>query len=278
MSDERRTGLALNAGAAWARAYVRIIGVNRELSWVLHETILPIIGTAAYVFIYRALRAPIEFQGFALLGGAMAAYWFAVLWGMTAQFYWEKEMGNLELYLIAPLSRMALLVGMAVGSMFTSTIRFLSILGTGMLFFGIRFEVASWPALVGVFLLTLTALYGLGMMSSSLFFVYGRGAWQLFGLLQEPIFLAAGFYFPVKSVVGARAAIVLGSLVPLAFGLDAIRQLTSRVRPEQALLPVSTEAAILAGLAVLFVGLASRALKHMENLAKREGKLTLKWQ
>jgi ABC-2 type transport system permease protein len=274
----RRRGLALNAGAAWARAYVRIVGVNRELSWVLSETILPIIGTAAYIFIYRALHAAPTYEGFALLGGAMAAYWFAVLWGMVAQFYWEKEMGNLELYLIAPISRMAVLVGMAVGSMFTSTLRCASILATGMLLFGIRFEVRSYPLLALVFFLTLFALYGLGMLASSLFFVYGRGGWQAFGIAQEPIFLAAGFYFPVRRVIGRPLALTAGALVPLAFGLDAIRQLVARVGPEEALLPVPAEIAILAAMGVLAVAFARRALAHMENIAKREGRLTLKWQ
>lgn len=272
----RRRGLALQAGAAWARAYVRIVGVNRELSWVLSETILPIIGTAAYI--YRALEAPGAFQGFALLGGAMAAYWFAVLWGMVAQFYWEKEMGNLELYLIAPISRMAVLVGMAAGGMFTSTLRAASILATGMLLFGIRFEVASWPLLGLVFFLTLLALYGLGMLASSLFFVYGRGAWQAFGLFQEPVFLAAGFYFPVRRVAGVGVAVAVGTIVPLAFGLDAIRQLTSRMAPEDVLMPPAAEAAVLAVMAALALGLAARAMRHMENVAKREGRLTLKWQ
>jgi ABC-2 type transport system permease protein len=224
------------------------------------------------------MHAAPEFQGFALLGGAMAAYWFAVLWGMIAQFYWEKEMGNLEIYLIAPTSRMAVLVGMAVGSMFTSTLRCVSILATGMLLFGVRFEVASWPALLGVFFLALASIYALGMAGSSLFFMYGRGAWQLFGALQEPVFLAAGFYFPVGRAIGRGAAIVAAAMVPLAFGLDAIRQLTSRVAPDERLLSVGWEAAILAGMAVAFFAGASKALAHMENVAKREGKLTLKWQ
>jgi ABC-2 type transport system permease protein len=273
----RRRGLALNLGAIWARAYVRLIGVNRELSWVIQETVLPFIGASAYVFIYRALGAPARFEAMALLGMAMATYWFAVLWGMAAQFYWEKEMGNLELYMQAPISRMSILAGMALGSMYNSTARFATIIGAGILLFGIRFEVASWPALAGVFLLTLVALYGLGMLAASLFFVYGRGAWQAFGLVQEPIFLASGFFFPVKPVLG-RWAFAVAAVVPLAFGLDAIRQCALPPAPSEALLSVGQEAAALAVLAAVFIVGARYALAHMERKAKREGKLTLKWQ
>ena len=56
--------------------------VNRELSWILHETILPLVSAVSYVYIYRALGAPARFEGFAILGMGMATYWFAVLWGM----------------------------------------------------------------------------------------------------------------------------------------------------------------------------------------------------
>jgi ABC-2 type transport system permease protein len=274
---ERRRGLALNLGAIYARAYVRIVGVNRELSWVLYDTLLPMVSSVAYVFIYRALGAPPRFEGFAILGMSMATYWFHVLWGMAAQFYWEKDMGNLELYLQAPMSRMSILAGMAVGSMFSATIRFATILSAGVLLFGVRFDVPSWGALAGVFVLTLVALYGLGMTAASLFFVYGRGVHQLMGGAQEPIFLAAGFFFPVRPFLG-RWAYLVGSAIPLTFGLDAIRQCTLAVAPGEALLPVSTEAAILAGMAVAFIGASRFALAHMETIAKRDGTLTLKWQ
>jgi ABC-2 type transport system permease protein len=274
---ERRRGLSLNLHATWARAYVRLAGLNREPSWMLHETVLPFIGACAYVYMYRALGAPPRFEGFALLGMGMATYWFAVLWGMAAQFYWEKEMGNLELYLQAPISRMSILAGMAIGSMVTSTIRFLTIVVAGAYFFGIHYDVTSWPTFIAAFVLTLTALYGLGMMAASLFFMYGRGAWQAFGLVQEPIFLAAGFFFPIRPVIG-RWAFLVGAIVPLAFGLDAIRQVALPTAPDEVILPIRTEAALLAIMTVVFITAAHFSLAYMERIAKREGRLTLKWQ
>src|SRR2546422_2862998 len=49
-----------------------------------------------------------------VLGGTMVAFWLNVLWSMASQLYWEKEIGNLQLYMMAPMNRMALLGGMAV--------------------------------------------------------------------------------------------------------------------------------------------------------------------
>ncbi|MDD4903650.1 MAG: ABC transporter permease, partial [Candidatus Bipolaricaulis sp.] len=182
------------------RAYPRVIGAQREKSWVFFEIFLPLLQVTAYVFIYRAIQAPPEFLGFVVLGGAMSAYWLNVLWSMASQLYWEKETGNLELYVVAPTSRMAILLGMALGGMFQTTLRAAAIILIGSLLFRVSMTVANVPVLLGVFLTTLLALYGLGMMLSSLFLLFGREAWHFSNLLQEPVSLVSGFYFPVRAL------------------------------------------------------------------------------
>ncbi len=76
----KATGLRLFWYTMWARAYPRMIGATRERSWLFFETLLPVLGVAGYVFIYRAIEAPPEYAGFAVLGGAMTAFWLNVLW------------------------------------------------------------------------------------------------------------------------------------------------------------------------------------------------------
>ena len=83
------SSLLLGARAIKARAYVRIIGGNRELSWMISEVALPVISLAAYIFIYRSLGAPRAYEGLVVLGGAMIPFWVGVLWSMASQFYWE---------------------------------------------------------------------------------------------------------------------------------------------------------------------------------------------
>ncbi|WP_448592408.1 ABC transporter permease [Thermoflexus hugenholtzii] len=254
-----------------ARAYPRIVGQNREPSWVLIDVGLPLLGTSAYVFIYRALQAPEAYIGFVILGGAMTAFWLNVLWSMSSQLYWEKESGNLPLFIIAPGPMMGILAGMALGGMLATTLRASVIVLAGSLLFGVRYAPADPLALIGSFLLTLLALYGLGMLLASLFLMWGREAWHLSNLLQEPIYLLSGFYFPIRALgfwVGA-----LASLIPLTLGLDAMRQL---LFPQAAsgLFPVGIEIAGLAALSGIFLLAAHRALNAMERLARREGRLT----
>jgi ABC-2 type transport system permease protein len=261
----------------FGRAYPRLIGVWREKSWVIFDVFLPFLQVSAYVYIYRAVGAPPEFQGFVILGGAMLAYWMNVLWSMASQLYWEKETGNLQLYLIAPTSRMAILLGMALGGLTATTFRAAGVILVGTLFFRVPLRVESGALFFGVFLLTLLSLYGLGMLLSSVFLLWGREAWHLSNLLMEPVYLFSGFCFPVRALgfwVAAAAAVI-----PITLGLDAMRQLLyPKLMENLRFLPVAWELGILTALALLFLFLAHRALGFFENLARREGRLTLRGQ
>lgn len=271
-----RTSLATNLRAIVARAYVRVVAVNRQPSWVLGEILLPLLSVSAYVYIYRALRAPPAYEGFVILGGAMTPFWLAILWGMASQFYWERESGNLDLYLAAPISRMSILCGMAAGSMLTTTTRAVGVVVAGLLLFDVSFAPTSWPLLVLTFLLTMVALYGMGMLGSSVFLLFGREAWHLMTLCQEPVYLLSGFFFPVRAL--GKALALVATLLPLTLGLDAIRQNVSPEGRETALLSIPIELLLLTILSALFLVLAQWSLAAMENRAKREGRLSLRWE
>lgn len=280
----------LNARALRGRAYPRVVGALREPSWLFFDTVLPLLTVAAYVFVYQYLgfvadRAGLpgqalyiaQFVGYVILGGAMTAYWMNVLWSMAAQFYWEKEIGNLQLYLIAPMSRMAVLGGMALGGMFYTSVRAISTIVIGVVVFGVTFALGSPFYLILVFFLTLIALYGMGMLFASLYMLYGREAWHTSSLLTEPIYLVSGFYFPVR-YLGTVVA-VSASIVPITLGLDALRQLMfTTTAGIHGFLPVEVEIVILVILAVLFLFFARQALHYMENLGRKHGRLTLRWQ
>lgn len=257
----------------YGRAYPRLIGMQREKSWLFFDIFLPFMATMSFVLFYTATGAPESFKGLVLLGGAMSAFWINVLWSMAMQMYWDKQQGNLQLYMIAPTTRMAILTGMALGGLAATLLRAVAILVGGALIFGIRYQATSWPAVVGIFFLALIALYGMGMLLSSIFLVYGRGAWQITAVLQEPVLLASGFYFPVRALGAVVAS--AASVVPLTLGLDAMRQLLfPEMMANFVFLSVGQEAAILAVLAVVFIGLAYLALRYMENKSRHDGRLT----
>lgn len=266
---------ALNARAMWARAYVRIVGAVREPGWAFTDGVLPSLAMAAYVMLYRALGAPREFEAIAVLGGVLSVYWLNVLWSMGAQLYWEKQQGQLALYFAAPCDRMAILSGMAFGGLVLTTPRALISIAIGFGVLGVRVGPFDPWLLLGVFAVTMAALYSLGMILASLFLLHGREAWHYCNALQEPVYFLSGLYFPLRSM-GALGAIAVGAL-PLALGVDAMRQVLLGAGAH-GMFPVTAEVAGLAVFALVLFGLARLSMAHLERLAKREGKLTQRWQ
>ena len=271
-ASEKVTGWRLFLKTILARAYPRIIGQQREKSWIFFEIFMPMLAVAAYVYVYRAIGAPEEYVGFVVVGGAMTAFWMNVLWSMSSQLYWEKETGNLALYIMAPNSMMAVLLGMALGGLVATTMRAVAIMVLGTFMFQVQFSVSSFAQLFAVFFLTMTALYGMGMMSASLFLLLSREAWHISNLAQEPIYLVSGFYFPIKSFNFWVAA--AASFIPLTLGLDAMRQLMFPSGAALGFLNVNLEIAVLVVLCIVFLIGAKFLLDYMERLAIREGRIT----
>ena len=268
--------LMMNLRAVRGRAFPRLIGLTREPSWMFFEIALPLLTVSAYAYIYKFMAAKPEFVGYVILGGAMTAFWLNVLWAMASQLYWEKETGNLSLFLVAPISRMSILAGMALGGMVGTTIRAVSTIFIGVFAFSVVFSLTDPVALVVVFFVTLVALYGMGMMFASLYLLFGREAYHLSNLLTEPVYLASGFYFPVRYLGFWTAA--GASLIPITLGLDALRQIFFPSGAQDAFLPIWTEIFVLVILSVAFLILSKFSLDFMERLGRSTGRLTLRWQ
>jgi len=271
---DRRQAIGTELRAIRGRSYPRIRAMFRERSWIFFEIALPFLTTSAFVFVYRALQAPQQYIGFVVLGGVMIAFWLNVVWLMAGQLYWEKDQGNLELYFASPMDMMSVLFGMAFGGLLMSSTRALVILVVATLLYGVVFSVHQWLLLAGVFVLTLFALYGLGMVLASLFVMWGREVWHMNQLLQEPIYFVSGVNFPVNRL-GYLGALAI-AVIPLAVGLDALRQLAFDAPAGTSLLPPATEALLLAGMVVVFLVVARIMLRVMERMARSEGRLSVR--
>jgi ABC-2 type transport system permease protein len=196
----KATGWRLFLKTILARAYPRVIGQQRDTSWMLFDVLMPFGSMVAYVLVYQAIGAPEEYVGFVVMGGAMTAFWMNILWSMSSQLYWEKETGNLGLYIAAPGSMMAILLGMALGGLVATTLRALVITVAGSLMFHVQYQIASYWQLFTVFVLAMIALYGMGMMMASVFLLLGREAWHMVNLAQASV----GFPLRVQDRISYR--------------------------------------------------------------------------
>lgn len=260
--------------AMWGRAYPRIIGSNRDRSWLFYDTVLPLLGTIAFVYVYITLEAPDRYIGYVIMAGATTAFWLNVLWGLGAQLYWEKTSGNLEIFMSAPCGMVPILLGMSVGGLIATTVRAVAVVLMGVLLFDVRFTLAQPLVFVAIFVVALASLYALGMAFASLFLMWGREAWHIVNLFMEPVFLVSGFYFPVAAL---GFWVALGaSVIPLTLALDAMRQLMFGA-DHPGFLSVPVELAILVLLTVGYALLARWALARMEDRARRDGRLSLRY-
>ncbi len=269
---EKHSGLRLFLMTVYGRSYPRVVGMQRERSWIFFDIFVPLLSVSAYVFVYRAIGAPEDYVGFVVVGGAMTAFWMNILWSMSSQLYWEKEQGNLALYIISPASMMAVLLGMALGGLFATILRAIAIMIFGSLIFNVSYIVVSFWQLIAIFSLSMIALYGLGMMSASIFLLLSREAWHISNLATEPVYLISGMYFPVKNLGLWGSA--FGSLIPLTLGLDAMRQLIFESGPSLGFLSVKIEIISLIVLSIIYITAAKYLLSHIEKLAVQEGRLT----
>ncbi len=273
----RRQVASNNLRALAGRAYPRVRGMTREPSWLFFEILLPFLTTSAFVLVYRALEAPEAYVGFVVLGGALSAFWLNVVWMMAGQLYWEKSQGNLELYFAAPMNLMAVLLGMAVGGLVMSSLRATAVLVISAVVFNVTFEVEQWGLVIVVFLLTMSALYGLGMALASLFLLWGREAFHMTNVLIEPVYFVSGLNFPVGRL-GALGAVAIAT-IPFAVGLDAMRQLVFAGQPYiTGTPPPEVEALILVAMTVVFTLLARVMIRRIERMARSRGSLSIRWQ
>jgi ABC-2 type transport system permease protein len=268
-------GFVRSLRAIRARAYIRIVGANREISWLVTEIALPILSVAAYILLYRSLGLPPIYEGLVIVGGAMIPLWMVVLWSMAMQLFWEKGVGNLDIYLSSPTDPIMLLIGMAIGGMFMAGLRSAMILLLGILIFHVDLFVSDWFLFITVLTLTMTALFSMGMAAASVYFVTGRMGIKINIALMEPIYMMSGLYFPMKNM-GAVMGIV-ASLIPLSLGLDGIRQLCLPGGASLKFISVHAEIGILFAMSVVF-GIASYyLLRRMERKGRIDGTLSERW-
>jgi ABC-2 type transport system permease protein len=268
----RPSGLRIFLKTIVARAYPRFVASYRNRTWLITETLLPLIGTIAMIYVYRALQAPAKYLGFVVLGGVLLAFWQNVIWAMATQFFWDRGAGNLELFAMAPTSLAAILLGMALGGAYVSLTRAITVLAVASLLFGIGYAASGLLPALGVFVLTICALYCLGMLLASLFLFYQREAWHLADAMQEPIYFVSGFYFPVRSLGAAVAGV--GSLIPLTLGLDAIRQLVLPGTPQ--FIPLTWEVAAIVAQIAGYAVLSQVSLRYLERRARQDARLILR--
>jgi len=161
---------------------------------------------------------------------------------------WDRQFGFLKETLVAPMSRIDVMIGRTAGAATVATIQGMIVLLISF-FFG--FQPVSWGAVLpAIFIMFLIALIfsSIGTIIGSL--LEDMQAFSLIiNFLVQPLFFLSGALFTLQGLPGWLSFI--SRIDPLTYGVDALRVLLADIGHTD--LGLGLDTMVLAGFAVIFV-------------------------
>ena len=208
-----------------AISYREVIRFSRAKSRIVSSIAVPLIWFCAFgLGLGSAFGVEYGDLGYAefIAPGivAMAVLFASVLSGISIIV--DKEFGIIKELLIAPVSRVSLVIGKLVGGMMTSLLRATLI----TLLFCVIMELhVGILDFLGVLLVICLIAIGFGgfaiAIATKMESLEGYG--QIVELIVMPIFFLSGAFFPIEGLPGWLSTLVVFN--PLTYGVDGLRLL-----------------------------------------------------
>lgn len=145
----------------------------------------------------------------------------AVLTGLAASVSREKEQGTLDGILIAPISRLSIILGKAMAQSIRGLVQGMIVILLAIFLFGVKIH-GSILLVALILLLGIFSFVGLGILVSASV-AEQETATQLLFMFQFPMLFLSGAFFPLQQmpVIMQRIA----HLLPLTYGIEALRKI-----------------------------------------------------
>ena len=173
------------------------------------------------------------------------------------EIIWDRQFGFLKETLVAPMSRLNIMIGRTLGGATVATIQVLVVMIISM-FFG--FHPTNWLAIipsVGIMFLMALLFTSLGTMIASLMDDM-QGFQLIMNFLVMPLFFLSGALFPLQGLPTALA--IIARIDPLSYGIDALRALLINAGHYG----LSIDVLALGGITILFLWLGSYFFKRIQ--------------
>jgi len=204
----------------WLRELKRLLRAKSRLVGTL---LMPLFFLAFMGMGFKGTRFPgmpgTEYSAFLIPGIlAMSILFSSTFAGLSV--LWDREFGFLKEIMVAPVSRVSIVLGRIAGGVTTSLFQALAILAVSLLF---GFRLQEWtrifPALLLMILISVTFI-GLGLSFAS-----NMRDMQGFNLVMNfvifPLFFLSGALFPLDHF--PPWVKILSRLDPLTYGVDGLR-------------------------------------------------------
>jgi ABC-2 type transport system permease protein len=151
---------------------------------------------------------------------AMALVSTSMIAGLSV--LWDREFGFLKEIMVAPVSRVSIIIGRIVGGITTSIIQAILIL---IISIGMGFSFLSFPSLllaILIMVLISSGFIGLGLIFASIIRdIQGFGL--IIQLIIMPLIFLSGAFFPLKNL--PKFLKYLSYFNPLTYGVEGLRRL-----------------------------------------------------
>jgi ABC-2 type transport system permease protein len=203
----------------------------RQVMWVLDI----LVNSTVFFLLGRIVGS----DGPRLLGAYGTNYLTFILIGIILNYFLVTNLadpfnrvrrvyfqGTMDMYMLSPMHVHTPMLGLMGRSVFDDYPRAAFIMAFGWLFFGAEFVLTEWPMIVVVTFVTLTVAYGIGLISSSMFYLFDfkqQNEPVRFIIQQVLVAVVSGTYYPPTVLPAALQWIA--ALLPHTYAYDALRRL-----------------------------------------------------
>jgi ABC-2 type transport system permease protein len=249
---------------------------KRHWAWEIVWLVYGVVNTLAITFIAKQLVAEGVVAGrrandlilFLLIGTLVWAYLSAILDDISLVVTWERWEGTIEHTLMAPVPRVAHLIGTSVFGLLHALIRTTLIMAIALPFFSIDLGRANWITAVAVIVVGSASLIGIGILTGVLPLLYPERGEQMSFMVQAVILLISGVYYSVDTLPGWLR--VVSHLSPATYLLRGVRRALingASINHE------AGDLATMALFAVALVPISIAVFSGAERWAKKTGRL-----
>ncbi len=249
---------------------------KRHWAWEIVWLVYGVVNTLAITFIAKQLVAEGVVAGrrandlilFLLIGTLVWAYLSAILDDISLVVTWERWEGTIEHTLMAPVPRVAHLIGTSVFGLLHALIRTTLIMAIALPFFSIDLGRANWITAVAVIVVGSASLIGIGILTGVLPLLYPERGEQMSFMVQAVILLISGVYYSVDTLPGWLR--VVSHLSPATYLLRGVRHaLINGASINQE----AGDLATMALFAVALIPISIAVFSGAERWAKKTGRL-----
>src|SRR3954471_14620409 len=202
---------------------------KRHWAWEVVWLVYGVVNTLAITLIAKQLAAEGVVSGqqandlilFLLIGTLVWAYLSAVLDDISLVVTWERWEGTIEHTLMAPVPRVAHLVGTAVFGVLHALMRTTLIMMISLPFFDVDLSHANWGTAAVVVVVGSLSLVGLGILTGVPPLLYPERGEQMSFMAQALVLLVSGVYYSVDTLPSGLRA--LSYLSPATYLLRSVR-------------------------------------------------------